>query len=145
MKNPQMITRLLAVATLSVASIAQVYAADLKDQPLPAPLPTAAATSGAAVGATGAGLGATSGAGLGVNAGATAAAPVSDATLKTDVQSALTADKQASTLKLDVKSVDGVVVLKGAVPSTKAATYVIQLASSVQGVKEVKSELKVAK
>ena len=138
MKNPQMITRLLAVATLSVASIAQVYAADLKDQPLPAPLPTAAATSGAPIDATGA-------AALGATGAATAATPVSDATLKTDVQSALKADKQASTLKLDVKSVDGVVVLNGAVPSTKAATYVIELASSVQGVKGVKNELKVSK
>jgi hyperosmotically inducible periplasmic protein len=151
MKNPQMITRLLAVATLSIASVAQVYAADLKDQPMPSPSAAPGAMQGAAPGgsqggsqgaAPGATLGAPAGAALGATAGT---APASDATVKSDVQSALTTDKQAGTLKIDVKSTDGVVVLNGAVPSTKAATYVIQLASSVQGVKEVKSELKVAK
>jgi hyperosmotically inducible protein len=68
-----------------------------------------------------------------------AAAASGDTALTAKVKAALADQKQ-----IGVSSQQGVVVLSGTVASTDEGTKAIQAASSVEGVKEVKSELTVA-
>ncbi|WGG51921.1 BON domain-containing protein [Rugamonas sp. DEMB1] len=71
-------------------------------------------------------------------AGATKASSDStDAAITAQIKSALGE-------KIGVSTKEGVVVLSGSVANTEVGTKVIQVASAVPGVKEVKSELTVA-
>jgi hyperosmotically inducible protein len=67
-------------------------------------------------------------------------APTNDAAITTKVKSTLADHKEIA-----VTTNDGVVVLTGTVANADAGSKAIQLASAVPGVKEVKSELTVAK
>jgi hyperosmotically inducible protein len=61
------------------------------------------------------------------------------------VKAALQENKQLSSQKIDVSTTDGVVVLKGSIPSAEAAQQAIEATSAVPGVKDVKNELKLGK
>jgi osmotically-inducible protein OsmY len=69
--------------------------------------------------------------------------PVDDFTLSTKVKIELLADPQLGTLRLDVSTLDGVVTLSGAVPSQADADRATAAAKRVNGVRGVKSELKI--
>lgn len=74
-------------------------------------------------------------------AAATAAAQAApDDAVATKVKAALADFKQ-----VNVGATNGVVTLSGTVSSAEQATQVIQLASSVEGVKEIKNAVSVAK
>jgi hyperosmotically inducible protein len=143
MKNPKMFTRLLATALVSLASVAaSVQAAD----PATSAAPTAA-TSGTTTGATGY-TGATTGATGATEAttgapAATSAPAADDATITTMVKAALIEDKQVKALKIRVNTEQGVVKMSGTVPNAEVGKRALQLAAGVQGVKDIKSELKV--
>lgn len=75
--------------------------------------------------------------------GATTSRTTDDATTTTTVKIALLNDAQAGGLRLDVKTFQGVVTLSGTVKSDVQARQAIAVARRVQGVKDVKSELKI--
>jgi|SRR5690606_4883556 len=68
-----------------------------------------------------------------------------DALLTSKVKAALVEAKDVSSLKINVTTNDGVVVLKGEAPTTEAAQQAVAVAAGVDGVKDVKSELKLAR
>lgn len=68
-----------------------------------------------------------------------AAAAIDDAAVTEKIKTALAEHKQ-----VEVNTTQGVVVLSGPVASSDDASRVIEMASSVAGVKQVKSELTVA-
>lgn len=72
-----------------------------------------------------------------------AGAYIDDSVITAKVKSALVGDKQVSAMKIAVTTKDGVVTLKGAVPSAEVGQHALQLAAGVEGVKDVKSELTV--
>ena len=72
-----------------------------------------------------------------------AGAYVDDSVITAKVKAALVEDKQVSAMKIKVVTKDGVVTLKGAVPSAEAGQHALQLAAGVEGVKDVKSDLTV--
>ncbi|MES2741643.1 MAG: BON domain-containing protein [Pseudomonadota bacterium] len=78
-------------------------------------------------------------------AGATVAsnAVVSDETITTSAKAALSGDAQVAALPINVTTKKGVVLLSGEVPSAEAGDRVVQLIATVDGVKEVKNDLKV--
>ena len=112
MQQRNAIARLLTAALVSGAAATAAHAAD--------PAPGTQATPAAA----------------------TSEAYPGDAVVTSKVKAALLEDKQASALKINVSTTDGVVVLKGSIPSAEAAQHVIQVASAVPGVKDIKNELK---
>ena len=67
-----------------------------------------------------------------------------DTAITSKVKAALSDNKALSALQIDVSTTDGVVVLKGSVPNADAAAQAAQVAATVPGVKNIKSELKVA-
>ena len=73
----------------------------------------------------------------------TAAAPahVDDAIIAAKVKAALAEDKQVATVKINVISEQGVVKISGAVPSAEIGQRALELAASVKGVRDVKSDL----
>lgn len=73
------------------------------------------------------------------------ASPAGDAAVTSQVKAALQENKQLSSQKIDVSTTDGVVVLKGSIPSAEAAQQAIEATSAVPGVKDVKNELKLGK
>jgi hyperosmotically inducible protein len=66
-----------------------------------------------------------------------------DATISTRVKTALLNDPDIGALRIDVNTAQGVVTLSGQARSAAEAQKAVQLAHSVPGVKDVKSELKV--
>jgi hyperosmotically inducible protein len=145
MQNHKMLSRLLAAALVSLASVAavSVHAAD----PAAAP-PGATSGSGSTYGsgsssATGApsATGATSATGAGPAPSATSAY-ADDSMITTMVKAALLEDKQVQSLKISVSTAQGVVKMSGTVPSADVGRHALQLAAAVQGVKEVKNDLK---
>lgn len=74
---------------------------------------------------------------------ATTAATNDDATISTRVKIALLGDQQTQLLRLDVRTFKGVVTLSGKVPSGAVEQRAIAVARTVNGVKDVKSELSV--
>ena len=66
-----------------------------------------------------------------------------DATMTTRVKIALLNDARVGGLRLDVKTFQGVVTLSGTVRSTTDEQAAIAAARTIQGVREVKSELKI--
>lgn len=149
MQNPKMLSRLLAAAVLSLASLTavSVQAADVgADAAANSASPTTA--PGASASDTGAASG--SGAASGTMAapeptgavGATSAY-ADDAMITTMVKAALIEDKQVKSLKIKVSTEQGVVKMSGTVPNAEVGNRALQLATTIQGVKGVKNDLKV--
>jgi hyperosmotically inducible protein len=65
-----------------------------------------------------------------------------DLTTSTQVKIALLSDAQVGGLRLDVKTFQGVVTLAGTVRSPADEARAVMLAKRIQGVRDVKSELK---
>ncbi|MDP3844753.1 MAG: BON domain-containing protein [Oxalobacteraceae bacterium] len=145
MQNPKMLSRLLAAAVLSLASVAavSVQAADVAaDAATNAASPTSAPGASAAdTGASGP-MGAAEDTGVSGAVGATSAY-ADDAMITTMVKTALIEDKQVKSLKISVTTEQGVVKMSGTVPNAEVGNRALQLATTVQGVKGVKNDLKV--
>lgn len=124
MQNHKMLSRLFATAIVSLAAVS-AQAADLGS--------TAATNAASPTTAPGAANSAT---------GATAAY-ADDAMITTKVKTALVEDKQVQALKISVTTEQGVVKMSGTVPSVEVGKRALQLAAGVQGVKDVKNDLKV--
>jgi osmotically-inducible protein OsmY len=75
--------------------------------------------------------------------GATTSRTNDDLTTSTQVKIALLSDAQVGALRLDVKTFQGVVTLGGTVRSAADERHAVALAKRVQGVRDVKSEMKV--
>ena len=71
-------------------------------------------------------------------------AAVSDATITAGVKSKLLGDGKTPGLKIDVDTVDGVVTLRGDVPTAAAHLEALRLARSTNGVKSVVDKMTVA-
>jgi len=124
MQNHKMLSRLFATAIVSLAAVS-AHAADLGSTAA-----TNAATPTTAPGAANSATGATS-------------AYADDAMITTMVKTALVEDKQVQALKISVTTEQGVVKMSGTVPSVEVGKRALQLAAGVQGVKDVKNDLKV--
>ena len=74
---------------------------------------------------------------------ARASQPTDDASTTTRVKIALLNDPAVGGLRLDVKTFQGVVTLSGTVKSQADVQAAIAAARTIQGVREVKSELKI--
>lgn len=72
-----------------------------------------------------------------------AAAQVDDATITSKVKSLLGADKEVAPLALDVSTKAGVVTVAGTAPSNNVASYILSLIGSVEGVKDIRNQLKI--
>lgn len=72
-----------------------------------------------------------------------AGAAYDDATISTRVKTALLNDPDVAALKIDVRTSQGVVTLTGTARSSAEEQKAIEVARRVQGVKDVRSELKV--
>ncbi|HZG20185.1 MAG TPA: BON domain-containing protein [Herbaspirillum sp.] len=72
-----------------------------------------------------------------------AGAYIDDSVITAKVKAALVEDKQISSLKIKVSTKDGVVTLKGSVPSAELGQHALQLVAGVDGVRDVKSDLTV--
>jgi hyperosmotically inducible periplasmic protein len=70
-----------------------------------------------------------------------AAAKVDDATITAKVNAALAADKEASALRVDVDTQNGVVTLSGPAPTASAKEHVAEVARTVRGVQSVNNQL----
>lgn len=68
-----------------------------------------------------------------------------DAAITTAINSELLSAKGVSTFDIDVDTYEGVVTLRGHVPSSKIMSKVISLSKKAQGVKKVISHLKIIK
>jgi osmotically-inducible protein OsmY len=77
------------------------------------------------------------------NAGDSAANKMSDATITTEVNTALAKDPDLSALKIDVDTSNGRVVLQGKAPTPQARERATQLAQGVKGVVSVDNKLTV--
>jgi len=71
------------------------------------------------------------------------AAMFDDSTITSKVRAAINSDQRASALKINVSTNQGTVVLKGTVPSVDLSAYLLQLVASVEGVRDVRNELKI--
>ncbi|MEO8598350.1 MAG: BON domain-containing protein [bacterium] len=136
MQNHKMLSRLLVAALISLTSVAAVQAADAST--------SAAANSTTATGASTDTGAAPLGAGSATAVGATSAY-ADDAMITTMVKAALIEDKQVQSLKISVSTEQGVVKMSGVVPTAAVGQRALQLAAGVQGVQDIKSELKVKK
>jgi hyperosmotically inducible protein len=136
MQNQKMLSRLLAAAFVSLASVAAV-SVQAADEPTTPPAATSA--SGAA---SGSGVGSASGAASAPGIGASSSAHADDAMITTMVKAALVEDKQVQSLKISVSTEKGVVKVSGIVPNADLGNRALQLAAGVQGVKGVKNDLK---
>ena len=76
-------------------------------------------------------------------AGDNVGAKVDDAQITAGVNAGFAADNGLSAAKIDVDTKDGVVTLKGPVPSTAAKTRAAEIAKNVKDVKSVKNQLSV--
>jgi len=72
-----------------------------------------------------------------------AGAYIDDSVITAKVKAALVEDKQISSMKIKVSTKDGVVTLKGSVPSAELGQHALQLVAGVEGVRDVKSDLTV--
>lgn len=123
MQNSKMLSRLFATAIVSLAAVS-AQAADLGSTAA-----TNAATPTTAPGAADSASG--------------ASAYADDAMITSMVKAALVEDKQIQALKINVTTEQGVVKMSGTVPSAEAGKRALQIAASVQGVKDVKNDLKI--
>jgi osmotically-inducible protein OsmY len=67
-----------------------------------------------------------------------------DLTTSTQVKIALLSDARVGGLRLEVKTSQGIVTLAGTVTSAAEEQHAIALAKRIQGVRDVRSQLKVA-
>lgn len=137
MQNHKMLSRLLVAALISLTSVAAVQAADAST--------SAAANSTTATGASTDTGAAPLGAGSATTAVGATSAYADDAMITTMVKAALVEDKQVQSLKISVSTEKGVVKMSGVVPTAEVGQRALQLAAGVQGVQDIKSELKVKK
>ncbi|ADJ66199.1 BON domain-containing protein [Herbaspirillum seropedicae] len=72
-----------------------------------------------------------------------AGAYIDDSVITAKVKAALVEDKQVSAMKINVTTKDGVVTLKGSVPSAELGQHALQLVAGIEGVRDVKSDLTV--
>jgi hyperosmotically inducible protein len=82
-------------------------------------------------------------AGCETTTGKTAGDTVSDATISTKVQGALTADRMSNFTRVDVDTERGVVNLSGVVESAQQKARAAELARQVEGVTRVNNNLQV--
>jgi len=75
--------------------------------------------------------------------GAQPSVAVDDAMITSKVKAAINADQEVSSLKIKVKTKQGTVVLTGTVPSAGLSDHVLQLVASIEGVRDVKNDLKI--
>ena len=68
-----------------------------------------------------------------------------DSTITTRVKSALMEDRDVSALKVDVDTLEGVVILTGVVETNEAAKRAVEVAQKVPGVRKVKNNLQIGK
>ena len=68
-----------------------------------------------------------------------------DSTITRKVKSALMEDPDVSALKVDVDTLEGVVILTGVVETNEAARRAVEVAQEVPGVRKVKSNLQIGK
>ncbi len=80
-----------------------------------------------------------------VACGKTVGETLDDATITTRVKTALLNDPDVGALRIDVSTTGGVVTLSGSVRSPGEVDRAVQIARTVQGVKDVKSTLQVSK
>jgi osmotically-inducible protein OsmY len=81
---------------------------------------------------------------VGISAcGKTVGETIDDATITTQVKTALLNDPQVAGLKIDVDTFKGVVTLSGRVNSSAEETQAVAIARRTQGVTEVKSALQI--
>lgn len=74
--------------------------------------------------------------------GKTVGETIDDATITTRVRTALLNDPDVNATRIDVSTTAGVVTLSGSVRSKSEADRAVQVAHTVQGVKDVRSALK---
>lgn len=70
-------------------------------------------------------------------------ATVADDVVTSSIRKAISADPQAAELPVSVTTRKGVVVITGEVPSAAVGDRVVQLVATVNGVRQVKNELRV--
>jgi hyperosmotically inducible periplasmic protein len=70
---------------------------------------------------------------------------ISDAAITTAVKSKFLADSDVSGLKIDVDTTNGIVTLKGTVPTPAEKRRAMEIAKETNGVKSVKDQLKIGK
>ena len=68
---------------------------------------------------------------------------IDDATVSTQVKTALVGDAEIGGMRIDVDTFKGVVTLSGAVKTAAQRDKAVALTSKVQGVKDVKSTLQI--
>jgi osmotically-inducible protein OsmY len=67
-----------------------------------------------------------------------------DTIVTSKVKAAINADPLTSSLTIEIDTKDGMVVVAGTVPSAHIRTHLIELVATVEGVRNVKSNLRVA-
>jgi ABC-type Na+ efflux pump permease subunit len=75
--------------------------------------------------------------------GKTVGDTIDDATITTRVKTALLNDSDIGALRIDVNTAGGVVTLSGDVKSKAEADRAVQVARTIQGVKDVRSSLRI--
>jgi len=75
--------------------------------------------------------------------GKTVGETIDDATVTTQVKTALVGDPEVGGLRIDVDTFKGVVTLSGAVKTAAERDKAVALATKVKGVKDVKSTLQI--
>ncbi|MFX6182600.1 BON domain-containing protein, partial [Acinetobacter baumannii] len=68
---------------------------------------------------------------------------VDDSVITSRIKDALAANKDASSLKLQVTTTQGVVTLSGTAPSVEAVSNVLKLVAAIDGVKDIQNRIKV--
>jgi osmotically-inducible protein OsmY len=68
---------------------------------------------------------------------------VADATITATVHANLARDGELSAFRIDVDTVDGIVVLRGTAPNPAAAERAVKIAQGTDGVRSVESQLTV--
>lgn len=67
-----------------------------------------------------------------------------DALITSHVVSAITADPQTASLRINVGTKDGIVAVRGAVPNANVGAHLLQVVATVDGVRGVKNSLRIA-
>jgi BON domain len=67
-----------------------------------------------------------------------------DTIVTSKVKAAISADPLTNSLAIEIDTKDGMVVVAGTVPSAHIRTHLIELVATVEGVRNVKSNLRVA-
>ncbi|MFI4939721.1 MAG: BON domain-containing protein, partial [Burkholderiales bacterium] len=68
---------------------------------------------------------------------------IDDMLITSKVKAAINADRQLSTLRIDIKTNQGIVVVSGTVPTAALNAQLLQLVAAIEGVRNVKNELRI--